>query len=368
MTTPSIENSKPNRIWLHRISHEMEISHPLLDRGLLTIGYSDWSSMDFLDKIRGKDGWSINERKFQEILRRNPKNRFYLWRFLVEIDKGDWVIVPSWRVFSVYRVISKAKSFHDLDLESSGELAGFENWHKKKVFLKDGVLVRDAHPDSGEHRRYDLGFYIKVEPIITNVSRYEYADARLTSLMKYRGSTKECSNLRESVEAGIKAAISKKPINLHSQILEASQNAIWKLLQDQLNPDKLEALVRWYFQSLGASQVTTPPKNEREKEGDGDIVATFEPLRTIYYIQAKHHTDYSDKWAINQIAAYTGQKCELAGDDGYTRVPWVISTAEHFNEEATRLANENGVLLINGPTFARMLLETGIASLDSAFS
>lgn len=299
---------------------------------------------------------------------RLPRSRHYLWLFLMEMDLGDWVIVPSWGVYSVYRIISKAKSFHDQNLATSETLTDLKNWHKKKVELQAGFLVREPDPKTGKNYPYDLGFFMEVEPIMTDISRYEYADASLTSVMKYRGSTKECTNLRTSVEAGINAAIAKKPINLHSQILDASQNAVWKLLQEQLNPDKLEALVRWYFESLGASQVTTPAKNERGKEGDGDIIATFEPLRTIYYIQAKHHTGYTDDWAINQITAYTEQKSAASDGDGYTRVPWVISTAGHFNEEATRLANENGVLLINGPIFARMILETGISSLDSAFS
>ena len=367
MNTPSIDNQpRPNRLWLHRISHEMEISHPLVDRGLLTIGYSDWSSTEFLEDARGKDGWAKHDQMFLDILGRYPKSRYYLWRFLVEMNVGDWVIVPSWGVFSVYRITSKAKSFHDPGLQTSGKLDGLENWHKKKVTLDDGVLVPEADPETGKRDGYDLGFYIEVEPIMTDISRYEYADAALTSAMKYRGSTKECSVLLESVEAGIKAAISKKPINLHSQILEASQDAVWKLLQNQLNPDKLEALVRWYFESLGASLVTTPSKNEAGKEGDGDIIATFEPLRTIYYVQAKHHTGYTNQWAIEQIMAYVGHKSSTSEEDGYTRVPWVISTAGHFNEEAARLARENGVLLINGSDFARMILEAGISRLDSA--
>lgn len=305
---------------------------------------------------------------FLEIMGYLPRSRHYLWNFLVEMNIGDWVLVPSWGVFSVYRIISSAKPFNDEELQTSSKFIGLENWHKKEVGLEDGCLVREVDPETGEKDAYDLGFFIEVEPIMTGISRYEYADAPLTSVMKYRGSTKNCTDLGASIEAAIHAAIAKKPINLHSQILDASQNAVWELLQEQLNPDKLESLVRWYFESLGASQVTTPAKNERGKYGDGDIVATFEPLRTIYYVQAKHHTGYTDQWAINQITAYTEQKSATSDGDGYTRVPWVISTAGHFNEEATRLAHENGVLLINGPTFARMILETGISSLDSAFS
>jgi len=38
--------------WLHRISHHAEVSHPLLERGYLSIGWSDFSKPDFVEKAR----------------------------------------------------------------------------------------------------------------------------------------------------------------------------------------------------------------------------------------------------------------------------------------------------------------------------
>ena len=35
--------------WLHRISHCQETSRPLLEKGFLTIGFSDFSNPEFLD-------------------------------------------------------------------------------------------------------------------------------------------------------------------------------------------------------------------------------------------------------------------------------------------------------------------------------
>lgn len=358
---------QPNRIWIHRISHEMELSHPLLNRGLLTIGYHRWSTTEFLNDVRGDNGWGKLDEKFMEIMGRYPRNRYSLWRFLNEMNEGDWVIVPSWGVFSVYRIRARARTLREPGIQSSEAFADLKNWHQQEIKLENGCLTRPSESDDHPHQ-YDLGFFMEVEPIMVDISRHDYADAQLTSTMKFRGTTKDCSTLIASVQDALRAAEAKQPINLHSQILDLSQDGVLKLLQTQLKPDKLETLICWYFRNMGASSVSIPAKNERGKEGDGDIIATFDPLRTIYYVQAKHHVGESNDWAVQQITTYTDQKSNLDTEEGYTHIPWVISTAESFSTEAIKLAEENNVLLLNGIDFARMILETGVSSLDSAFS
>lgn len=37
--------------WLHRISHKAELSYPLLNKGFLTIGFSDFTDNEFIDKV-----------------------------------------------------------------------------------------------------------------------------------------------------------------------------------------------------------------------------------------------------------------------------------------------------------------------------
>jgi hypothetical protein len=36
--------------WLHRISHHAEIAYPLLDKGYLSIGFSDFATQEFIKK------------------------------------------------------------------------------------------------------------------------------------------------------------------------------------------------------------------------------------------------------------------------------------------------------------------------------
>ena len=50
-----------------------------------------------------------------------------------------------------------------------------------------------------------------------------------------------------------------------------------------------------------------------------------------------------------------------------TYIPWVVSTADDFKEEAKVKAVEKGVKLINGKEFARMLAEVGVNGIDEGF-
>ena len=41
--------------WLHRISHHKEVSYPLLDNNMLSIGFSDFSNQEFIDDVLRED-------------------------------------------------------------------------------------------------------------------------------------------------------------------------------------------------------------------------------------------------------------------------------------------------------------------------
>jgi len=353
----------PKNIWQHRISHEAEIAHPLLEKGYLSIGFADFTDTNIIEVTRATDGnaWENFEKIVHNIWGRKPRNRHDLWRFVAEMNPGDWVIVPSWGCFLPYRIKSIAIPITQVQIEN------LSNWHKVPVQMTNRGITRGEQPGY-----YDIGFLIEVELIdceLPKISRVDYADAALSSRLKYRGTTISCNNITESVITAITSAKEKRPINLHSQILDASQDLIWKLICEQLVPDKLETLIQWYFQQMGASSVEIPAKNESGKEGDGDIVATFPQLRTVYYVQAKHHKldSYTNEWAIEQIANYTEHKNNISDDD-YTRVSWVITTAECYTDEAIKRAANLNVQLINGADLARLLLETGISGLDKIFS
>ena len=148
-------------------------------------------------------------------------------------------------------------------------------------------------------------------------------------------------------------------------IIEDSKDKVLQLIQNQLNPDKFENLVRWYFQKAGATSVHIPAKNERDKKGDADIVATFEPIKTTIYVQAKHHRKITGDWGLEQVEEYKSHKDEM-DDDGNTKIAWVVTSGDGFSDECMSKAKEYNVVLIDGTELASMLLNAGISSMDNA--
>ena len=303
--------------------------------------------------ILGKKDGGFLEKKFKEIWGNRPRTRYNLWRFIEGFKKGDKIVVPIyWGQFSVYELVSeKPQPISNLTIEN------LEDWHKKSLTMENGLLCR------GESQ-IDLGFYWEVKPIAKNMSRKDFADAALTARMKYRMTNTHISDLEESVEKAITSCKKNKPINLYSNLLEKITPQVLKSLKSDLNDSKFEHLVKFYFERNGATEVYIPAKNESEKEGDADVIAIFEPIKTIIYAQVKFHDVESktNKWAVEQIKDYRNNK--EAMDDDYTNIAWVITSANGFTENCKRIAQEEKVHLIDGNRFAEMIIEAGILELN----
>jgi hypothetical protein len=337
--------------WLHRISHIAEVSYPLLDKGYLSIGFSDFTTNETIDKVLSND-WTYFNNEFQKMWGRVPRTRHNLWNFL-KMAKGDIVIVPSWGTFYVCEIIDDrplliGETFSD-DLKPWGD----------RQISTNGIhlLTENGKP-------YDLGFARQVKVIYKKVSRDKFADAKLTSRMKIRQTNASINDLKTSIENSIENYKVNKPIHLHSIIIEKTSNSVLEAIKNELNPDKFEKLVQAYFKTIGANEVSIPAKNERNKEGDADIVAVFENIKLIIYTQAKFQKGQISEWGTTQILDYKTNKESI--DDGYNKVAWVITTANTFNEKAENLAKENEIQLINGVEFSKMLLNVGINLLNKS--
>jgi restriction endonuclease Mrr len=336
--------------WLHRISYLAELSYPLFDKGFLTIGFSDFTNKELIDKVLENDLDYFN-RQFLDMWGILPRSRYNLLRFL-KFNKGDIVIVPSWGTFSVCEIIDEKPLL--INETYSDDL---KTWGDKKVYT-DGI-----HLISENGNRYDLGFARKVKILYKDISREKFADAKLTSRMKIRQTNCPIDDLEKSIEQSIKNYKENKPIHLHTIIVEKTANLVLDAIKTELNPDKFEKLVKTYFKTIGANDVNIPAKNARDKEGDADIVAVFENLKLIIYIQAKFHKDEDNEWAINQILDYKTSRESI--DVGYNKIAWVITSADTFNDKAKKIAAENGIQLINGLEFSKMLLNAGINLLNT---
>jgi Holliday junction resolvase-like predicted endonuclease len=319
----------------------------------LSIGFWDYADEEFLNKSINGDG-EYFESEFRKLEGRLPKRRWSLWYFLTAMDKGDWVIVPGDGVFSIYEILDK-----NAILPSHIEFNNLKDWNGLPVKQENGFFY------DNDNNNIDIGFLRRVEPVCLNIPRSAYADNSLTKRLKTQWTTSDVNDLEESIKASIKRYNEKKPINIKFSILESSVDTWLKIIYSDLDDKKFEELVRCYFLQIGSTDAYIPSRNEQNKKGDVDVIATFEQLHTIINVQVKLHEVETDEWAIEQIKEYAKSKAN--SDDGYLRQYWVISSAENYSESAVRLAKENNVLLIDGREFAKMLILSGIQKLEYSY-
>ena len=341
--------------WLHRISHLTSVSYPLLENGYLSIGFSDFCEDDFLENVSEQD-WEFLENQFNDMWGNRPKIRYNLWRFLAEMDKGDWVVVPSWGTFSIYELVDRyALLASDLKLNIPET-----DWNGKKI-------IRDEKNNllkiQGENNYLDIGFLRQVKLIAKDIPRYEFADSALTSRMKIRTTNANINDLENSIKKALSAFHKNKPIDLKAQIVDKSVDIWHSVILDELNDDKFEKLVKWYFDQVGATETIIPSKNYADKVGDVDVIATFENIKTIINVQVKYYRGETSDWAIRQIKDFSESRENMF--DGYSRQYWVVSSSDTFSKESYNQAKDNNILLIDGKQFVRMLLDIGIESLEN---
>lgn len=341
------------KYWLHRITggaNALGFAHSLLfTHHYLSIGWSDFSSDAFVKQVQ-TEGETAIESAMQAEGWGLPKNRWNLWRFIVEMQKGDIVLIPTSQEFSLFEIEDDV-IFSNESIDSSV----FVDWNGKQA-----VRQGDGYYYNANGQPIDLGFYRKVKPILYNIPRMEFADQKLISRMKIRQTNADISDLKDSIENARKAYEEHQPINLKEKIVEETAPKILSLIEDLTSADRFENLVEWYLKSLGA-RTEIPSKNAPDKgEGDADVIGYFENIKTVIMVQVKKHEGVTDEWAIQQIKAY---KTNHIYDDYHTQM-WVISTCEHYSQKAMNEADEAGVRLITGIEFASMILDAGLEGLN----
>lgn len=339
--------------WLHKENYEGDVAMSLLEKGYLCYGW-----LFVAQKLNDYDSWKAIEEIIREEFGYYPRNRFCLDRFLNQMKRGDWVVVPRpGGEFSMYEITDdRAYPFKDIpDCE-------FQEYRNRLERQVDGFWKR-----TGSKEDLDLGFFRKVRIILDWSSKRDYVGARLTSRMKYQMANIGLDDLREDVEKAYSNAEAKTKINVRNTILEESSNLL-NTIKEALEPGKFEKLVGWYFKKTGATQVDIPSKNMNGKTDgeDVDVTAYFSHLGICFHVQVKFHEGKSGKRAIEQVsmAKRTGHY-EKNDDD--IDIYWALTAANSFTEEAKRTAEADNIRLITGPEFMGMLLDVGINDIDSAF-
>lgn len=340
------------KYWLHRLTggeNALGFAHPLLfTHRFLSIGWGYFSSDAFVKQVQ-TEGETAIESAMQAEGWGLPKNRWNLWRFIMEMKKGDIVLVPTSQEFSLFEMEDNV-IFSNESIDSSV----FVDWNEKKAIRHENGCYYN-----GNGQPIDLGFYRKVKPILYNIPRMGFADQKLISRMKIRQTNADISDLKDSIENARKAYEEFKPINLREKIIEKTAPKLLTLIKNLSSADSFENLVEWYLKSLGAS-TEIPSKNAPDKgEGDADVIGYFENIKNAIMVQVKKHERVTDEWAIQQIKAY---KTNHTYDDYHTQM-WLISLCEHYSLRAMTEADEAGVRLITGIEFATMILDAGLEGL-----
>lgn len=329
----------------HRISHKWDVSKQLFDQGYITIGWSGLIDTDILQETKehGENGFI----KSAERNNLTDRLRWCLYRFL-SFEPGDIVLIPLYEQdFAIVEISGDPQPISELPIKSFQSVAG------RLVELNSKLKYTDNNEE------IDLGYFVPINKESVKFVRRAYASAKLQARMKHQFVNIEINDLEQDVKDALSAT---GPIDLRDIILEAAAPKIQEAMS-KLTPDGLEHLVKWYMQQSGASRVVIPAKNEAGKENgaDADVIAEFDSLGLVFFIQVKKHEGYTDDWAIEQIRLYKEQKENLT--DNFTYIPWVITTAS-FQDSVKEKAHDVGVRLIDGVTFAKMIADTGVKSIN----
>lgn len=349
------------KYWLHRISHEGEVSYDLLRKGYLTIAWSLF--LDHPDKlietIKGKDS-DLDFKIYTDSYDVSTRSRWALWNF-GQMKVGDTVLVPMYGgKFGVYRILEEMQPISNMKINK------FIASNKEEFEIKNSYLVNNTINET-----VDLGFFIKVESIL----KYEdpkprnFAESKLISRMINRQTNSDISDLANEVESAI---VAKKPHDVYDVFIEEIKN---KFIKDDIfgeyTPDQIEMLVDQYFKKMGADDVKILPKNEpgKPKGSDADVEATFTDLKTTYYVQVKKHTGETGMEGLNQIKDYIDNINSNPDDEDEVDIAWLLTTGFFADEVKQKVKEykdkgEANIRLVDGREFVEMIFNAGIDLLD----
>ena len=333
--------------WMHRISYDWDLKKKFLDEnGLLLTAWASVSTEEFLNNVYGTDKQTFDE-VYKKLVGELPRNRFFLYMFLNEFKKGDYVLVPGVRDFSVYEIISDKPLPKDQLIDKVKNSATQDT-----LELSNGFFHR-----KDTKQEVDLGFFWEVKVVEQNISRELYAMDNLRKRMKFQGTDNNLTALGDEVEEAIRRHRSEQALDFRKEVTKDVSNLVLQKLQNVSSDASFEKIVERYLKKIGATRTCIPAKTLLGNEkGDADVVADFDELQVRIIVQVKHYLKAVDENAVKQIVAAK----KFYDDSSYTVIPWVVAACDTFTDEAQKYAEKNGVRLIGGSEFASSLLEIGL--------
>lgn len=171
--------------FMHRIKggdNALSKSSELLEKGYLSIGWSDFSQTEFVKEVQDGGIKAITDKYISEgwTLKRN---RWSLWRFIKEMKDGDLVLVPGFPIYSelsIYKVVGN------------------------EVYTNDSKEIKSFNIE----KEVDLGFYRKVEKVKEKISRSTLSE-NLYRRLKIQQTNSCINDLAKDIEAVIKGETQK---------------------------------------------------------------------------------------------------------------------------------------------------------------
>lgn len=338
-----IGGDKMEYYMLRMMNHENGFGRKLFENGYAAIGYRDFDKQNNFEFIEKYKKTQDKEKILKDNIKKawNGKTIGSHWKLdkFFNFKMGDVLLIPDHGCFYLVRVVSDIMSFDKI----------------KKDFCK-------------ENENLDIGFVYKIEKIFNKgISRNDFAGSRLTSRLKSISALLNISDLKDEIEEAKTSFEKNEPINLNQSIKDKLTNELLDQLKKNLNPNKFEKLLTKLMYKLGATTVDIPAKNDKSNTtigiGDVDVVAVFEKLKHIIYIQAKFHKGETRMWALEQLNDYNDIEKE---EEGYTQSFWAITTADTFSQEAIDLSNlkdSKSIRLIDGQELGKLILDAGIEGL-----
>ena len=220
--------------WLHRVSHEGGLN---IFKGnkKLTIGFSIAANSNGINDAISRKDYDAFCKSYRDVYNGDiERSKGNLWRFLVEMQKGDFVVVPCPWGFYICKLTSDAKKcdYEGLDL----------GWERDVELLCDVKSPRAA-----------------------------YARPGLLIRMKCRQTTLCIDDLEEDVKAALNQ---QSPFDF----IGDAAKAVLKEFRSQGSSEGFENYVASCFENMGA-EVEILPRNYSGKKGDCDVEAVFPMLR-----------------------------------------------------------------------------------------
>lgn len=245
----------------------------------------------------------------------------HMWRFIREMKKGDFVVVPCGDKFYV------------------AEIEGEAIYNEKKV------------NDDTAYRR-SVKWLNNKQPISRSLAK-----SALISRMKIQGTSAEATDLLSEIEECLKTASSKRvptfQTDLHSRLVKET---LEELRSGRMDERRFEKLIEDVLIKLGAKNVEIVPRN---LDKGVDICAIFRVAGIFKFkiaVQAKYWQPEPpvSKEVVEQLIK--GMEAESA-DLG------MVITTGRFSDEAKKTAEEyeEKVQLIDGEQFAQLIVENGIS-------